>query len=232
MRVSRNSTLIKSRARWGSYATLAGLAVLIAGFIASFSMQQYASLSLIALIIGFGLSQYGSYCLRRWGRSPRPDQLIEEGMKGFDDRYHFYAWSLAVPYVLLSPQGVFAFTTRDQGGQITNTGAQWKSKFSLGRALLMFAQEGLGNPSREANENAQKLEKWLKQQLPDASVTVQPVIIFLDPKVELTLDQPSIPVLESRSLKKWLRGGGKSESVKPADYRALENLFDSQAPKK
>ena len=40
--------------------------------------------------LGFLLAQYGNYNLRRYGRSPRPDQILEESMKGFDDRYHLY----------------------------------------------------------------------------------------------------------------------------------------------
>ena len=59
-----------------------------------------------ALVLGFVLAQFGTYNLRRWGRSPRPDEVLAEGMKGFDDRFHFYAWILPAPFVLLSPQGI------------------------------------------------------------------------------------------------------------------------------
>ena len=29
-----------------------------------------------------------------------------------------------------------------------------------------------------------------------------------------------------KNIKKWLRGGGKGDNIRPADLRALEMLFD------
>jgi hypothetical protein len=152
MRVSANTKLIKRRAQYGTIATFAGLGVLVAGMIASFQTQlAYVSyLSLAALVIGFALSQYGGYNLRRWGRVPRPDQQLESALKGFDDRFHLFSWALPAPYVLLSPQGIYSFVVRDQAGDVSVSGSQWRSKFNLGRALMAFGQEGLGNPTREA----------------------------------------------------------------------------------
>ena len=105
MQVTTNEKLIRRRSKLGTYASLGGLGVLVAGFVASFQ-QNLIWVSLIAIVVGFILAQYGNYSLRRWGRSPRPDQIIETALKGFDDRYHYYAWSLQMPYVLLSPQGI------------------------------------------------------------------------------------------------------------------------------
>ena len=117
-------------------------------------------------------------------------------LKGFDDRYHLYSWSLRAPFVLLTPQGLYSFITRDQTGQITVNGAQWKSKLSLGRALLMFSQEGLGNPTQEAQVNAAKLTEWIRGKLPDSTVTAQPAIIFIDPRAQLNITDPVVPVLD------------------------------------
>ena len=123
-----------------------GLAVLVVGMVASFQPNLFV-VSLIAIVIGFLLAQFGNYSLRRWGRSPRPDQVLTNSMKGFDDRYHFYCWSLPRP-TCCSPRGVYTFVTRDQTGQVTVHGSNWKTKFNIGRLLWLFAQEGLGNPTR------------------------------------------------------------------------------------
>ena len=232
MRVTTNSKLIRRRGRLGMAASLAGIAVLAGGMFASFRQQSgtyYMFISLAALVLGFVLAQVGSYNLRRWGRSPRPDQIIEEGLKGFDDRYHLYAWALPVPYVLLSPQGVYTFTTRDQSGQVSVTGSVWRNKLSLGRVLAAFAQEGLGNPTADAQAQAAKLGAWIKARLPDATADVQPVIVFIDPRVQLQVTDPAVPVLDPKGIKKWLRGGGKGQYLKNAEFRALEQLFDAQA---
>ena len=231
MRVTTNSKLIRRRGRLGMIVSLAGIGVLAVGMIVSFRQQTgsaYMFISLAALVLGFVLAQFGSYNLRRWGRSPRPDQIIEEGLKGFDDRYHLYSWTLPAPYVLLSPQGVYTFTTRDQSGQVSVSGSVWRSKVTLTRVLSAFAQEGLGNPTAEAQAQAAKLGEWIKARLPDTNVEVQPTIVFIDPRVQLQVNEPTVPVLDPKGIKKWLRGGGKGTFMKNAEFRALEQLFDAQ----
>jgi hypothetical protein len=228
MQITKNETFIRRRSRLGTYASLGGLAVLIAGFAASFQ-QNLLWVSLIAIVLGFVLAQFGNYSLRRWGRSPRPDQIIETALKGFDDRYHYYAWTLPFPYVLLSPQGIHIFVVRDQTGQISVNGTQWKSKFSVTRLLMAFAQEGLGNPADEAQDAAGRLTAWIKTKLPDFSGPVQPVVFFIDPRAQLQINEPTVPVLEPKGLKKWLRGTGKGDFLKNAELRALEEVFDAEA---
>jgi hypothetical protein len=220
--------MIKRRAKMGTYASLGGIAVLAGGMVASFN-AQLVWVSLIALIAGFLLAQYGNYNLRRYGRSPRPDEIIAESLKGFDDRYHLYSWSLpGAPFALLTPHGLYSFITRDQNGQITNNGSQWKTAFSLGRALMMFSQEGMGNPSQDAQERAAKLTAWIRSKLPESTVTAQPAIIFTDPRAQLSVTDPVVPVLEPKGVKKWLRSG-KPEFIKTAEFRQLEALLDEAA---
>ena len=228
MQVTANMKLIKQRGRLGSYASLAGLVVLVVGMIASFK-PEIMWVSLVAIVLGFILAQYGGYSLRRWGRSPRPDQILENAMKGFDDRYHYYAWSLKVPYVLLGPQGLYVFTTRDQTGEVTVKGAQWRSKFGLGKAIMLFAQEGLGNPSAEAVDAATQLTEWIRSKAPDLTVAAQPVVVFIDERAKLQVTEPTVPVLEAKNLKKWLRGAGKGDTLKAADLKMLEEMFNAQA---
>jgi hypothetical protein len=61
------------------------------------------------------------------------------------------------------------------------------------------------------------------------AATVQPVVIFLDPRVALTISEPTVPVVEAKNLKKWLRGGGKGEALKPEDFKAVAELFETAA---
>jgi hypothetical protein len=228
MQVSTNEKLIARRRRIGTYASFGGLGVLLAGMIASFQVQ-YIWYSLIALVAGFLLAQFGNYNLRRRGRSPRPDEVVEAALKGFDDRYHLYSWSLPAPFVLLSPQGVYCFVTRDQAGEITVNGSQWKSKLTVGRVLLAFAQEGLGNPSGEAQEGASRLEKWIQEELPEVTPGIQPAVVFINDKAKLQITDPAVPVMDAANLKKWLRGAGKGANLKSAEYKALETLFNIRA---
>lgn len=226
MRISSNDKLIRRRSKIGLYSSLAGMGVLVLGLIFSFQ-PNYLWVSLLAVIVGFFLAQYGNYHLRRWGRSPRPDQVIALSLKGFDDRYHYYAWSLPAPYVLLTPHGVYSFVTRDQPGVISVHGSRWQSKFNVWRLLTFFGQEGLGNPTEEALAVAGHLSSWIRKNLPDITVDVQPVVLFIDERVQLSVTEPTVPVMEARNLKKWLRGSGKGEGLKSSEYKAIEELFDA-----
>jgi hypothetical protein len=96
---------------------------------------------------------------------------------------------------------------------------------------MMFSQEGMGNPTQEAQANAAKMTEWIRGKLPESTVTAQPTIIFTDPRAQLDITDPLVPVLDAKGIKKWLRGGGKGVNLKTADYRALETLFDETAEK-
>ncbi len=227
MRASTNDKLISRRRRFGTYASFAGIAVLGVALVASFR-QSLLAVTLAGIVIGFILAQYGNYTLRRWGRSPRPDQVIAAGLKSFDDRYHFYGWILPAPYVALTPQGVYSFVTRDQTGPVKVDGARWQHKRSLMQTITMFAQEGLGNPSSEALDYAERLQKWIKASLPDITVSVNPAVVFIDARAELEVKESTVPVMDAKGLKKLLRGTGRGEPISNADYHALEQLFDSK----
>ncbi len=100
---------------------------------------------------------------------------------------------------------------------------------SLGRVLLAFGQEGLGNPTRDAEGHAAKVAGLIQAKAPETRARVQPLIVFIDPRARVTADNPTVPVMDADDLKKWLRGSGKSEMLKTADYRAIESVFDAQA---
>lgn len=227
MRVTVNTKLVRRRSRLGMITSLAGIGVLAVGMIVSLNRQENLLwISLVALIVGFLLAQLGSYNLRRYARRPSPVQVLEAAMKGFDDRYHLYAWSLPAPFVLLAPQGLYVFVTRDQTGQVAVTGSTWRTRWTLSRVFMFFAQEGLGNPTQEAQAQAAQLDKWIKAKLPTVEVTTRPAIVFIDERVQLQVTEPTVPVMEAKGIKKWLRGAGRAETIKGPDFKALEALFD------
>ena len=90
MKIITNEKLIKRNGRIGQIATFAGLLVLVGGMILTFRNPTYAYLSWVALLLGFGLSQIGLYFGNRWGRHPRPDELLDLGLKGLNDQYSIY----------------------------------------------------------------------------------------------------------------------------------------------
>ena len=76
---------------------------------------------------------------------------------------------------------------------------------------------------------AARLGDWIKKALPDVAAKVQPVIVFIDDRAKLQITEPTVPVLDAKGLKKWVRVAGRGERLKSADYRALEDLFNANA---
>jgi len=222
MHIHLNEKKIQRRAKIGRYASTAGLVVLLAGMVATLRGQQYIWLSFGALLIGLVASQVGTYYMRRWGRDPRPDEMLTTSLKGLDKRHHFYGWILPADYVLQGPAGLFTFVTKDQTGQVLYGNGRWRQPFKWTRLLALFAQDGLGDPVKEATDQVARLQGLLAKTMGEeeaARVPVQGIVVFLAGNVELDLaDEPALPVLPLKKLKDYIRSQGKGQKL-PEELR-------------
>ena len=227
MRVYINDQLIRRRARFGNIASWVGLAVLVGGMAASLSRRpELIYVSFACLVVGFLAANIGTYQLRRFGRKPRPDEVLVRSLKGFDDRYAFYAWTLPSPYVLIGPPGIFVLVTRDQSGQVIGQGSRWRQPFRFSRILTAMGQEGLGNPTKELLEETERLGAWLANKLHEEDLPeVQGAIVFIHPNVQLTLENPTAPVVTASKLKEWLRGRSKQKALADEQRERLETAL-------
>lgn len=181
--------------------------------------------SFACLILGFVAANVGGYNTRRFGRSPRPDERLAQALKGFDDRYMLFSWLLPAPYVFAGPSGIYTIALREQAGQATNVGNKWKQPFSIGRMFLAFSNEGIGNPTLDAQQDAQKMQQYLAKHIPDLDVEVQPLVLFTNPKAELDLKNPEVPVLTPQGLKALFRQRKKDARLTAQRLEALQQLF-------
>ncbi len=188
--------------------------------------RTMVALSFGGLLIGFIAAQIGGYMKRRFGTSPRPDERLAKELKGLDDRYTLYSWQLPADYALLGPNGVYAFALREHGGQVTNEGKRWKHKGGALRFLLAFSNEGIGNPSSDAEVDATKLQDFIKKNLPESDVEVQPVALFINPDVKLDIKAPAVPVLKADQLKGYLKQRGKEAHLNTSTLQQLQTLFE------
>jgi hypothetical protein len=229
MQIHLNESMIERRSKIGRYASTAGLIVLLIGMVATFRGPEYMWVSFGALLIGLVASQVGTYYMRRWGRVPRPDEVLTKSLKGLDKRYHFYSWSLSADYVLMGPAGLFVFVTKDQTGQVEYRNGRWRQPFRWTRLLTVFALEGLGNPERDARDQADRLERFLVKEWGEeaaSQVDVQPAVVFLADGVQLDLaEEPSVRVLPLKKLKEFIRSQGKGEKLKADMRQKLEEAF-------
>lgn len=234
MRIVRDDEMIARRRRIGQVASLVGLGVLAAGMVVVFFGPQWGIPVEIAvwvplgtLIIGFMLSQLGLYFTNRWGRTPRPDQLLDQSLKGLGKEYKLYHYVLPAPHVLLTPSGPLVMVVRLEKGEVTVSGEKWRQKLSAWRVLTFLGREGLGNPTREAQYQVQQVQRLINERAEapiDASV--DGVIAFLADQVELNVEDTPVPVVRGAKLKGFLRS--RPEKTRPnSTYQELEALFDS-----
>ncbi len=232
MQIYLNQDYIKRRATIGKWTTGVALVVLLAGSIISFSgTVNLLPVALVCLLIGFIGANMGSYYMRRFVRKPRPDEVIANSLKGLDDRYEFFAWTLPAANVLLSPAGLYVMVTRDQQGAITASGNRWRQPFSLLRFMATFSQEALGNPGREAQEEAARVKKWLQQRNPELQIEPQPLVVFIADKTQLTLENPDTPALLVKDLKDFLRKKAQEKETRLPDAvrKLARQTFSSPA---
>ena len=169
MNIVRNDKTIKRNSRIAQFTMLGGLVVLAAGMFISFRYPEQFALSLGALMVGFLLSQVGIYFSNRWGRRPRPDELMDQALKGLDNKYTLYHYCTPVSHLLVGPSGVWILLPYYQRGKITYYNGRWRQKG--GNAYLkIFAQESLGRPEMEMAGEMDSLKAYFKKILPDGYV--------------------------------------------------------------
>jgi hypothetical protein len=222
MKIITNQQLINRNKKIGQITTVASLVVLGLGLYLSFK-SLYLTWSFIALVAGFILSQFGIYYGARWGRSPRPDEQIDAALKGLDNRYTIYHYKTPVPHLLIGPGGAFLLAAYNQPGTISYDSSKnrWKQK---GGNLYMkiFAQEGLGRPELDVQNQFEKLNKYFSKKLDISDdINVEPVIVFTNEKADINQDESPIAAVPAKKLKDYIRRKAKQT---PVDVELLSSV--------
>jgi len=229
MKIITNERMIKRNGRMGQVATIAGLLVLVGGMFVSFRYPTLAGLAWIALLVGFALSQIGLYFGNRWGRHPRPDELIDKELKGLDNQYSIYHYETPAAHLLVGPSGVWVIIPYHQTGKITFEKGRWKQKGGgfMQKYLRAFAQEGIGRPDLEAPAEVNAVNRSLKKHLSETDIpNVNPILVFLNEKAELDVDGAPIPTIPVKKLKETVRKAAKDKPISTIQIQALNELFE------
>lgn len=232
MNIIRNDKLIKRNGRIAQFAMFAGLLTLGGGMYVSFAYPERVSISMVALLLGFILSQVGIFYMNRWGRKPRPDELIDNALKGLDKKNSLYHYSSPVSHLLVGPAGVWVLLPYHQRGNITYRGGRWRQSgggLMLGY-LKIFGQEGLGRPDLEVRSETQAMETFLKKHLPEEEIpNVQTALVFYDPRTEINIPDDETPPAETvlmKDLKDTLRKGGKGHGLTMEKVKLIQDAIE------
>lgn len=237
MKISTNHKLIKRNARIGQITSLVALGILAAGMYITFKMPDKVGYSLGALLFGFFLSQMGMYYGNRWGRSPRPDEVIDKSLKGLGRDHTIYHYTAPAPHLLVGPSGLWVLLHYYQGGNIKYENKRWRQKgggFIQGY-LKIFGQENIGRPEIEGAAEAASLVKFFKKVLPDVEIPeVRSAAIFSNPTVDLSANEAPIPAFTPKDFKEFLKNQAKENPLSQSTIKAIQDVLphpDSETKK-
>jgi hypothetical protein len=227
MEIHTNERLIKRNARIGQITSITGLAILAGGMIISFTRPEMFSISLVALLIGFGLSQIGIYFGNRWGRRPRPDEVLDTALKGLDGRYSIYHYTTPTSHLLVGPAGVWVLMPRHQAGTITydENKNRWRQKGG-NLYLKIFAQENLGRPDLEVGSEIHAIASFIEERLGEGKIPeVSAALVMTNEKCVVDADNAPAPTLEEKKLKDFIKKTAKSKPISLDLVKEIQTAF-------
>jgi hypothetical protein len=198
----------------------------------SFQFQELIVYSLVALIVGFTLSQVGIFYTNRFVKTPRPDEELDAALKGLDDQYALYHYQSPVDHLLVGPAGLWILYPFSQRGKVTYNKNRGRWKKSGGNFYLrFFGQDNIGRPDREIKFGQQRLRKALMK-IPDFEIPlIKAALVFSNQNTEVEAEDAPIPTLHARQLKKLIRKEAKGDTNLPShivktvqDYLGLESI--------
>ena len=217
MKIVTNTKLIKRNAKIGQFSSIGALVILGIGLYISFTQQNLYIYSLGALLLGFLLSQVGMYYGNRWGRSPRPDELIDKGLKGLGREFTVYHFVTGAAHLLVGPAGIWTILPYYQSGVVVYEKKRWKSKGGgfIQSYLRLFGQENMGRPEIESETEIAATKRYLAKLLPEGSEIppIKSLLLFTSPRVELKLEDAPLPAITPKDLKDFMRDKSKEQPM-------------------
>ena len=231
MRVVVNTRRVRRNRQIAQYAFFVTLGVLILGLFVTNAAPNNPILliaPLIVLPVGVIATIYSVRMANLWLREPRPEAVLQQGLKGQSSRTVLYHYYLPARHLLISPQGVFSLTIRPQDGTFTVKGDRWRRHGSmLSQFMTFFRQDSVGSPHLDAVNQAARTQQLLDKALPDSGVIIQPLIVMIGPYAEVEVEESEIPILYADSKKKPnLKTFFKD--IKKGEEEAAPSLTDDQ----
>jgi hypothetical protein len=191
MKIIINEPKIKKLGKIGTILRWTSIVLLVVALFAVFTPKLINSQSAISiyfgvLIVGVFLSSISNYLTSRYGKSPRPDELIDKSLKGLDDKYTIYHYKHSIPHLLVGPIGVWTLIPTFVDGEIIfdENKKIWirKSGSFLNRFL---SREAFGRPDKELNDHKKEFSKFLKAQGISENLQINAAVILLNKKCSI-----------------------------------------------
>jgi len=213
MKIVTNTKLIQRNKKIGQFLTIGALLILGIGLYFSFTQPEQITITFGALLFGFLMTQIGIYYGNRWGKSPRPDELLTASLKGLEDKYTLYHYTTGIPHALIGPAGIIALIPVSVAGKINYDESRERFRQKGGNIYLkIFGQGSLGRPDLDARYAIDDMTKFLKKNFSEIELAeVNPVLVFTNKKAELDVEQSPIPAVQLEKIKDYIRKRGKEK---------------------
>jgi hypothetical protein len=231
MKIIKNEKLIERNKKIGNYISLGALVILGGGMFLSFNRPEWFAYSLICLVVGYILTQIGMYMGNRWGRSPRPDEKIDAGLKGLHSEFNMYHYIAPASHLLVGPAGIWVLLPFRQNGKVEFNGGRWKLSGGgfIQTYMKIFGQEGLGKPEAEANAEIASVQKFLEKNLEGQEIPkVNALLIFTSDDIVLDVTDAPFPAMKLKQLKEFIRQESKTRKLSSLQLSAINGLFEKE----
>ena len=232
MKIIKNEKLINRNAKIGQYTSLGALVVLGVGMYISFTKPDLFVWAVAALLGGFTLTQIGMYFGNRWGRSPRPDEKLDAGLKGLPGDFVIYHWTTSVAHLLVGPAGIWVLLPYHQRGNVAYRKDRWRMGGGgfLQGYMRLFGQEGIGRPDLEAEAEISSLRKALAKEMEVEEIPdIQAVLVFTTDGVEIEANDAPMPALPLKKLKEFMRNKAKEKLISTAELDNVKAVLPEPA---
>jgi len=217
MKIIKNEKLIKRNGQIGQWTSLGALVVLGVGMYISFNRTELFVYSIAALLVGFTMTQIGMYMGNRYGRSPRPDEKLDAGLKGLQNEFAIYHYITPASHLFVGPAGVWVLLPFHQRGQVTYKKNRWKMSGGgfLQSYMRIFGQESIGRPDIELDSEIKAVKKHLANSMDESEMPeVSGMMIFTNDDTEVDSGEATVPALKLKEIKNFFRQKAK-EKEKP-----------------
>ncbi len=225
MKIIKNRKLIQRNNKIGQWTSLAALVVLIIGMYISFTRQDLFVWALASLLLGFTMTQISMYFGNRWGRSPRPDEKLDAGLKGLPGDFVIYHWMTPASHLLVGPAGIWVLLPYQLRGKVAYQKNRWRLSGGgfMQAYLRIFGQEGIGRPDLEAEAEIEAVRKALATQMDESEIpAIQAALVFTDDPIEIEAGDSPLPALPVKKLKEFMRNKAKEKPIAAASLQAVK----------
>jgi hypothetical protein len=231
MKIIKNEKLIKRNGTIGNVTSIAALVVLGVGMYISLKRTDLFVYALLALLLGFTLTQIGMYMGNRYGRSPRPDEKLDTGLKGLPGDYTMYHYATSASHLLVGPAGVWIIMPYHQRGQVTYKKNRWQISGGgfLQSYMRIFGQESLGRPDIEIDNEVSRAQRYFAKRMDGSDIPeIKPLIVFTNDEVEISAEGAVVPAMKLKQVKDFIRQRAKEKPIGLLQLSAVKTALPEE----